>query len=288
MLSTTNRIVVIGHYTWFSNHFPEGWEDDPLVRCLDVDESDYSFLIYAANFRPSITLFYRPELYPPQYLEAIPGRKVAFLSEPLPMLKDGRFLTSSETELRTTVYERMSWNSYHKSIYYDGSKEAAIRALGWPIDRFEPLPIDTSVFKPKGRARAIDVCFLGKPTKHRIRQLNFLRLAPWRYVWIAHGIYGRALAEVFQRSKVVLNIHADGLPAVEPRIYMAAACGCCVLSETLSARPTVMADRVVEYSGELNSSLIKHAIEVFDKNKNQWQSSDEHRLLSVRGLISRL
>jgi hypothetical protein len=34
------------------------------VLCLDVNETDYSFLLNLYDFRPDITLFYRPELYP--------------------------------------------------------------------------------------------------------------------------------------------------------------------------------------------------------------------------------
>ena len=86
------KIGIVGPLTWFSGHFPEGWEDDPEICAVDVDEGDYRFLIHLINFRPQITLFYRPELYPKRYIEQISGMKVGFLSEPIPQLVDGGWM----------------------------------------------------------------------------------------------------------------------------------------------------------------------------------------------------
>ena len=142
------KIGIVGPLTWFSGHFPEGWEDDPEICAVDVDEGDYRFLIHLINFRPQITLFYRPELYPKRYIEQISGMKVGFLSEPIPQLVDGGFVGSSETDLRLKVYSSMHWGSFDKIFYYDASKAAAAEKLGWPIAGFRPMPIDLSVFRP--------------------------------------------------------------------------------------------------------------------------------------------
>ena len=284
------KVAVVGHHTWFSNHFPENWKHDPFIKCFDVDETDYKFLIYVANFRPKITLFYRPELYPKRFLDAIPGKKIAFLSEPLPAFENGNWNRSEETDLRLLVYKNMCWDSFDKVFYYDESKHKAVKQLGWMVNGIRPLPIDTSVFYPPRaqRRRPIDICFVGKATSHRIQQLDFLRLSPLRFVWIAHGISARELAEVFKRSKVVLNIHADGLPALEPRIYLAAACGCCVLTECLPQKPTLMAERVLEYHGDLANFAIEKAVRYFDELGSDWALSDDHIKLSVRRFLNSL
>ena len=183
-------------------------------------------------------------------------------SEAGPELVDGGFVGSSETDLRLKVYSSMHWGSFDKIFYYDASKAAAAEKLGWPIAGFRPMPIDLSVFRPASLDdRPIDVFFIGKATEHRIAQMDFLRTMKVNYRWVAHGLTGRELAETFRRSKVVLNIHADGLPSLEPRIYLAAACGCVVLSEKTEGDLSPFEDRVMEYNGPLHHALIRSALE---------------------------
>ncbi len=281
---TSPRIVVVGHYAYFANHFPEGWATDKNVLCLDVDEKDYSFLIAAANFKPDIALFYRPELYPERYLKMIGGSRVAFLSEPVPELKNGQRFESAETQLRLAVYSRMNWDSFDRVYYYDKSKEAMIGSLGWPITGYRPLPVDTMSFKPGRMARSFDVCFIGKATPHRIQQLDFLRSLGVRFVWIAHGVSGADLASVFRRSKVVLNVHADGLTALEPRVWLAASCGCVVLSERLPPAERMLLDHVIEYDGSLNEQHIFAAIRKYDDTARK-KSSIDRDFLSCRTFL---
>lgn len=255
------KVGVVGPYTWFSPHFPEGWDSDPDTLCLDVDESDYRFLINMINFRPDVTLFYRPELYPARFLHQIHGLKIGFLSEPVPRISNGEFIRSSETDLRLAVYGNMNWSCYDMFFYYDKTKESAIRKLGWPISDFRPMPIDVSLFNAAASPeRPIDVFFIGKPTPHRIWQLDFLRTMKVNYRWIAHGLTGPDLAQAFRASKVVLNIHADGLPAIEPRVHLAAACGCVVLSEETDGDLSPFAERVYEFSGKLNADHVRQAL----------------------------
>ena len=92
------KIAVVGPFTWFAPHFPEQWQDDANVLCLNIDEFDYKFLITLINFRPDITLFYRPEIYPRKFIEQVSGLKIAFLSEPIPSCQDGMLLTSTFSE----------------------------------------------------------------------------------------------------------------------------------------------------------------------------------------------
>jgi hypothetical protein len=280
------RIGTVGPFAWFSGHFPENWQTDPNIFCQDVDEGDYRFLINIINFRPNITLFYRPELYPKRYLEEISGIKVAFLSEPVPPLHDdGTWVRTPETDLRLKVYSRMSWGSFHRIFYYDKAKERTVRLLRWPISDFRPMPIDLSVFNSNPiEGRPIDVFFIGKPTPHRISQLDFLRTAKLNYQWVAHGLSGARLAQTLRRSKVVLNIHADALPATEPRIHLSAACGCIVLSETVDGDLSPFEDRVIEFEGALKIDHIYHAIE--KSRGGDWSSKPFEERLSAKRFVS--
>jgi hypothetical protein len=282
------RVAVVGPRTWFANHYPEGWEQDPLVLCLDVFEGDYSWLMVLRNWRPDVTLFYRPELYPARYLHHIPGQRIAFLTEPLPALRDGRLEMTAESALRLAVYQGMSWGAYHRCLYYDAGRKASVEQLGWPISGYRPLPIDTSHFRPGAPddARPIDICFVGKATPHRIALLDFLRSTSMRFLWVAHGVSGAELAALFRRSRVVLNVHADGVAAQEPRLYLAAACGCRVLTEPLSTAPAAFRASIIELAGPWTEGTMR--AELGAAARTVWTEADEaeRRSLSVRRLLA--
>lgn len=281
------RIAVVGHYTYFENHFPERWRKDPNILCIDVNEGNYSWLLAVYNFRPQLTLFFRPELYPRRYIESIPGLRVAILSEPIPGLVDGKLVLTIETRLRLRVYSNMAWDAYHWRIFYDKGKIASAKKLAFPIDEYRPLPIDTKSFCPpvSSKERIYDVSFIGKPTPHRISKLDFLRSSSLKFLWVAHGLSGDNLSAIFKRSKVVVNVHADGVKAFEPRIYLAAACGAGVFSEPLSSDPEYFSYSISEYNQEWNSQVLKEFIE------NKYMSIDVSSVtqdcvsLSARRLI---
>ncbi len=240
------RIAALGPRTWFANHFPEGWEDDPAVLALDATEGDFSWMVAVRNFHPDVTLFYRPELYPARYLRLIPGFRLAFLSEPLPALGPGGLEATEESALRLRVYAGMAWDCFHRVLFYDPGRAATARHLDWKVDGFRPLPVDIRHFHPgpPDAPRPVDVCFVGKPTTHRMAVLDALRLAPFRFLWVAHGVAGPALADLFRRCRLVLNLHADGVPALEPRLFLAACCGCVVATEPLSSPPGAFGGRI--------------------------------------------
>jgi hypothetical protein len=290
MAEKLSRIAVVGHFTYFENHFPEGWRDDPNVLCVDVDERDYSWLLTVYNFRPQLTLFFRPELYPRQYVERIPGIRVAILSEPLPVMIDGELAYTDETRLRERVYASMAWNAYHWRIFYDKGKQESAEKMRFPIDQYWPLPIDTSSFRPPGagKDKPFDISFLGKPTAHRIQQLDFLRSSSMSFLWVAHGLSGKQLAEIFRRSKIVLNIHADGHAAFEPRLYLAAACGAGVVTERLSSHPAFFTDSIWELTGHWNENSLKAYVDRVSDMPCSTRVQDDVEALSTRRLIDEL
>ncbi|RCW83588.1 glycosyltransferase family protein [Phyllobacterium bourgognense] len=276
------RIAVVGPKVYFENHYPEGWETNPDILCIDVDEEHYGWLNIVHNFRPDVTLFYRPELYPAEYVSRIPGFRIAFLSEPVPNFWGGQLVETDETRLRLLVYSRLAWDCFHWKVFYDPSKKDTVHKIGFPIDEFHELPINIRWFHPiaSGRKRW-DVTFVGKSTHHRNRRLDFLRSSPFRFLWIAHGVSGRELATVFKQSKVVLNIHADGEGAMEPRIYLAAACGAIVLTERLSAPPRLFQERIFELNEWSNDSISPYMRDASNLRFDQ----TSHRSLSVLRFI---
>jgi hypothetical protein len=82
--------------------------------------------------------------------------------------------------------------------------------------------------------------------RHRINVLKRFTILPFRYQWIAHGVFGRPLTELIRRAHCVLNVHVDGRPQFEPRVLLAAVCGTTVLSEPLGLDDSPYREAVTE------------------------------------------
>lgn len=91
---------------------------------------------------------------------------------------------------------------------------------------------DGRMYRPApDRPKDIDVLFIGSMTPRRRAILNALA----EEVEVAvHRAFGMKQAELFQRAKIVLNLHAEDRLDTETRIYEALGCGTLVISETLS------------------------------------------------------
>lgn len=202
-----------------------------------------------------------------------------YLERAVTFYSNGVLEASSETDLRLSVYQSMQWDLFDRVFYYDEGKADTVKYLGWNLSGgFFPLPINTEYFRPSLKPRPIDVCFIGKPTPRRIQILDFLRSANLNFVWIAHGVHGRQLANVLRRSKVVLNIHADDLPAIEPRIFLAASCGCAVVSDALPKSPAYFSDQVFETRDSLSLDYVRYALDQFEQNREKWNRHSENPL----------
>jgi hypothetical protein len=228
------RYGCIGHRVYFENHFIEGHADSPDIRGFDYDHSSSRPFSQLLAFGPDVSLIYRPELYSTAMLRMLPGLKIGFSSEPLPTGAGARRTTSSETDLREQVYRGLVARGYDMFFHYDAASAGWFDERGVHVDGYRPLPIDCDVFNPHGDAdKDIDFLFVGKATPHRIAVLDRFRWLPFRFVWIAHGVSGRALADVIRRSRCLINVHADAREQFEPRVQIAALCGVAVLSEPL-------------------------------------------------------
>lgn len=94
----------------------------------------------------------------------------------------------------------------------------------------------------------IDVLFVGSITPRRSRILD--RLAQ-RFPVVVKQAYGEEMVRLFNRAKIVLNIHAEEELDTETRVFEALACGAFLLSEPLSEdSPFVPGQHLVEVDRE--------------------------------------
>jgi len=132
----------------------------------------------------------------------------------------------------------------------------------------------------------VDVCFVGKATPHRIAMLDFLRSASLRFLWVAHGVSGPQLATLFRRCRIVLNVHADGVAAQEPRLYLAAASGCRVLTEPLSTAVMGFQGRISQIEGPWNEAMVRAELREAARATWTWQDEQDRTAMGVRRLLA--
>lgn len=245
-VNTTLRYACIGHRIYFENHFIEGHDSNPNIKSFDFDHYSWRPFQQLISFAPDVTLIFRPELYPAELVRSIPGLRIGFSSEPLPTGNWRTWQTSSETSLRESLYEGRTFSDFHYFFHYDRLSQPWFKHYGIQVTDFRVLPIDTLVFRPKPSPKDIDFLFIGKATEYRLRVLDRFRTWPFRFVWVAHGVFGKSLADLIRRAHCVLNVHADGRIQSEPRVILSASCGTPVLSEPLDSNQFPLSELVCQ------------------------------------------
>lgn len=227
------RVACLGHRVYFENHFCELNSRFFEVRWFDYDHYSTSVYNDLRNYRPDITLIYRPELHRSNDLKTISGFKIGFSTEPLPKISaDGSLKTSSETDRRLAMISSLERDGYNRIYHYDRGSRSYIEQSRLPIDDYAVIPVNTDYFNPdRARKPKWDILFLGKATERRSRILSRLKNHNLSFLWIEHGVSGSELGKLFKRARCILNIHADDIQALAPRVYLAAACGVPVLTD---------------------------------------------------------
>lgn len=110
----------------------------------------------------------------------------------------------------------------------------------------------------------IDLLFVGSVTERRARLLR--ELSTFHSVRIERA-YGTEMVKLFNRAKIVVNIHADEFPDTETRVFEALGCGVCLVTEKLGAEsPFKNGEHLVEVAtmkemAEKISFLLSHDAE---------------------------
>ena len=110
----------------------------------------------------------------------------------------------------------------------------------------------------------IDIVFVGNVTKRRREYLDILEK---KFNIKECQVFGDKMVKVFNRSKIVLNIHAEKFLDTETRIFEAIGCGSFVISEKLSMEnPFKNGEHFIEVDG-IEEMISK--IEYFLNNQSE-------------------
>lgn len=182
---------------------------------------------------------------------------------PISLLKSiqiPRFFWASELVSRNRDQDRLLMSHLFDHVFFhtNACKQTAI-SRGW-VDQANSSVLlngfDPSVFRPMPEVKKdIDVLFTGTVTPRRKTILGELAKDIDIYIPPKKFLTTEEIVVLFNRAKIVLNIHADNFPDTETRIFEVLGSGGFVLAERLSEENPFTAEELVEYSD--NADLVK-------------------------------
>src|SRR6056297_655637 len=145
---------------------------------------------------------------------------------------------------------------------------------------------DNALFYPKKKAdKRLDVVFVGSPMKRRKEILD--QLANLGIDVHVTRAYEQELNDIYNKSKIVLNIHSENYPDTETRVYEVLGSGSCLISERLSAEnPFVNGTHLIETDSveemaERIKYYLKNSVEREEIAKNgNLEASKNHQYLN--------
>ena len=115
--------------------------------------------------------------------------------------------------------------------------------------------------------RDIDILFVGSILPRRENFLN--KLQSHFNIKICQA-FGTEMSQLFNRAKIVLNIHADEFLDTETRIYEALGCGAFIISEKLSSEnPFISGKHLIEVENidEIKSQISYYLLHNDEREK---------------------
>ncbi|MBI5677238.1 MAG: glycosyltransferase [Planctomycetes bacterium] len=192
-----------------------------------------------------------------------------------------RFFWASELVSRCRDQDRLLSSGLFDHIFFRTKRciETAV-SHGWvKRDRCSILlsGFDETIHRMNSDIkRDIDILFVGSITPRR--KILLEKLQSNFNVTIANA-FGRELVQLFNRSKIVLNIHAEDHEDTETRVFETLGCGSFLLTERLSEENPFTCEHLVEF---------ETFDELCDKVKYYLDHTKERDTIAMRGYAEAL
>jgi hypothetical protein len=133
---------------------------------------------------------------------------------------------------------------------------------------------DQSIFKPNFEThKDIDVLFVGSLTKRRKEWLDIIDKYHNLQIKTA---FGKDMVDLINRSKIILNIHAEDFLDTETRVFEVLGCGGFLLSETLSPDNPFSDEELIQFE-TLDNGLEKISHYLQDDDKRNYIASNGYK-----------
>jgi hypothetical protein len=221
------RTVFVGQQQYFEPCVPPGAafvdhrggsDAGPMLRAL-------------RDLSPDVVVVFRPEIVPAGALDDIAALTLGFNTEPLPRGPEAH----PDQAFRLGELAQTDVGQFDRIVTFDPLSAEAAHEAGIPVWRSLPLPVADALYADTLAPAQVPprLLFLGYSTEHRERWLVDVK-HHFDLLHIAHGVHGQRLHDLFARTDVAINLHAEPYPSFENRVCLHLAAGHLVLSEPLS------------------------------------------------------
>jgi hypothetical protein len=279
--------VIEQNFGWGAEYFVnKGFLKNNIeTQCIDYRNYRYNLVNkYKEISDFDALLLQRGDWFPKGLLKAVNRPKFFWASELVSRCRD------QDRLLKSGLFN-------HIFVHTNDCLRSIVRN-GWvPKDRISVLlnGFDTDTqYKIENIEKDIDILFIGNITNRRREVLKDLQKD--FHITIMRG-FGTEMTEIVNRSKVVLNIHADEYLDTETRIFECLGCGAFVISEKLSEEnPFIHNKHLVEVNSVVEmKSMIKFYLENEDERNhiasNGYKEAHEkhtyvHRAIEIASIMS--
>jgi hypothetical protein len=230
------RVAFVGQRTYFeacSLNAPAGGLQPTFIDFRGGAETA-PMLEALRRFDPHAVVVFRPEILPPQTMDAIAAPVLGFLTEPLPRAgTDGDDPPHPNLAYNLAELAKIDRGNVDRVITFDPHGWDAAAALV-PLWRAMPLPVDDRLYRtPRPSRRPPRMIFIGYSTMHREQSLVGLK-HEFDLPHYAHALMGDELRDVLWGTDVGLNIHGEEwVRSFENRVLLHMASGALVITEVL-------------------------------------------------------
>lgn len=219
------RVVFLGRRAFFGAHVlsaPAGGVEPAFVEARGRDDDRDAIRAAIAQHAPDAVVVFRPDAVPPGTLDALGAtRVVGVVTDPL----QGNAYNQAElARAETAAFDRV--------VVTDPRSVDPARALGLPVWRTLPLPVDDALYRaPRPSARPPRVIYVGHSTMHREETLIGLK-HEFDLPHYAYGLIGDDLREVLHEADAGLVVGDDaGLGVLDHTMLLHLAAGHLVVAE---------------------------------------------------------
>ena len=154
----------------------------------------------------------------------------------------------------------------HIFVHSDDCKSRIIQNKWIEDDKLTVMlnGFDANIHNKMDTPKDIDVLFVGSMLPRREKILNELKT---HFNIKICSVFGEEMSKLFNRSKIVLNIHSEKFLDTETRIYEALGCGSFLISEKLSGEnPFIAGKHYIEVN---DLKMMKDQIKYYLENQTE-------------------
>lgn len=204
------------------------------------------------EYRPDITVVFRPEIVPAGALHDLPGAVLGYLTEPLPRRHSGA-VEHRDLESRLRDLRRIDPMNVDRVISFD---PMIAKAAGESVEvwRSVPLPVADRFYRPVGDpVEHPHALFVGRSTPHREKLLREAK-DEGLVLHLGFGVDSDHLQELMAGHGVAVNIHNEPYPTFENRVSLHLAAGQLLLTEPLD--PTHGLEPEIDYLTFVSAGIL--------------------------------